>query len=182
MVEQKYFWTDQQLREAVANSKCRTEVARALCPQAEPKILRRRLIRDILKLELDTSHWQGSGRSGIKRRRDTEELFVKNSTTDRSVIRRRILRANVIPYYCNSCKGYQWQGKLLSLHVDHINGDRTDNRLSNLRLLCPNCHSQTSTYAGKRKDNLTNRARYDILKAIETTHGRHVADQFREDI
>jgi hypothetical protein len=44
-----------------------------------------------------------------------------------------------------------WKDKPLSLHLDHINGCRTDNRLNNLRLLCPNCHSQTDTYCGRNK-------------------------------
>ena len=45
-----------------------------------------------------------------------------------------------------------WLGHPLTLHVDHINGDFLDNRPCNLRLLCPNCHSQTSTYAGARRE------------------------------
>ena len=45
----------------------------------------------------------------------------------------------------------QWQGETLTLHVDHINGDFHDNGIENLRFLCPNCHSQTPTFAGKHK-------------------------------
>jgi predicted HNH restriction endonuclease len=42
-----------------------------------------------------------------------------------------------------------WRGRLAPLHLDHRNGDRTDNRVENLRLLCPNCHAQTDTYCGR---------------------------------
>ena len=53
---------------------------------------------------------------------------------------------------CSACKiKSQWNEMDLVLHLDHINGIPTDNRIENLRLLCPNCHSQTSTYCGRNK-------------------------------
>ena len=54
-----------------------------------------------------------------------------------------------VPYACTTCGINEWQGKPLTLHLDHINGINNDNRIENLRLLCPNCHSQTETY-GRR--------------------------------
>jgi len=50
---------------------------------------------------------------------------------------------------CENCGITEWNNQKLSFHVDHINGDRTDNRNENLKILCPNCHSQTETYASK---------------------------------
>lgn len=57
----------------------------------------------------------------------------------------------------NSCEmcdiGGVWNGKSITLQLDHINGDRTNNDYSNLRLLCPNCHTQTDTYGSKNRHN-----------------------------
>lgn len=59
---------------------------------------------------------------------------------------------NLLPNHCCECGILpKWNGKPMTLHVDHINGVRTDNRLENLRVLCPNCHSQTDTYCSKNK-------------------------------
>ena len=52
-------------------------------------------------------------------------------------------------YKCQKCGISEWLGNPLTLQLDHINGVNNDHRLTNLRFLCPNCHSQTDTYAGK---------------------------------
>jgi 5-methylcytosine-specific restriction endonuclease McrA len=69
----------------------------------------------------------------------------------RASVRKRIIQENLIPYKCDECKISEWNGQKLSLHLDHINGINGDNRIENLRFLCPNCHSLTSTYAGRNK-------------------------------
>ena len=70
----------------------------------------------------------------------------------RAAVRNLILRENLIKYKCFECGlGDEWNGSKISLHLDHINGMSGDHRLENLRFLCPNCHSQTKTYAGKNK-------------------------------
>jgi hypothetical protein len=64
-------------------------------------------------------------------------------------LKKRMIKESVIDYKCSICSISNWQGKELSLQLDHINGDNSDHRKHNLRLMCPNCHSQTDTWCGK---------------------------------
>lgn len=89
-----------------------------------------------------------------------EDILKENCNHQRIVLRRYVIKNNLIPYKCAICGCTEWQGKTLSLELDHINGINNDNRLENLRFLCPNCHSQTSTY-GSRNQQL-NSSKYDI--------------------
>lgn len=77
-------------------------------------------------------------------------VFIENSSYPRSLLRKKIISNNFIEYKCAICSndGY-WNNQILTLQVDHINGTGTDHRLSNLRFLCYNCHSQTSTWGAK---------------------------------
>jgi 5-methylcytosine-specific restriction endonuclease McrA len=68
---------------------------------------------------------------------------------NRTHIKTRLIRAGLLENRCGECGLSEWRGKPLSVHIDHINGVKNDNRLENLRMLCPNCHSQTETYSGK---------------------------------
>lgn len=84
-----------------------------------------------------------------------KKVFVKNSTFTKSHLKEKILKYELLKHICSECEiGLEWNGKRLTLQVDHINGQNNDHRLENLRFLCPNCHSQTPTYAGA---NILNR-------------------------
>lgn len=102
----------------------------------------------------------------------SEELFKENGKHNRHLVRKRIIKDKLIPYRCSLCGITTWNGKTLSLELDHINGINNDNRLENLRFLCPNCHSQTTTY-GSRNSQL-NESRYEISeelrKLVEKTY------------
>lgn len=67
-------------------------------------------------------------------------------------IKRRLIEEGFLEEKCSECGlGQEWNGKPITLTIDHINGNSTDGRLENLRILCPNCHSQTDTFSGKHK-------------------------------
>ena len=110
------------------------------------------------RLGLDTTHFTGQGYLKGKQHswtpsRPLHEVLVQNSTyKTTSALKKRLIREGLL---LNRCSEYGspplWQGQPLVLILDHINGERSDNRLTNLRLLCPNCNSQQPTFAGKNK-------------------------------
>lgn len=70
---------------------------------------------------------------------------------------KRLIKEGYKNYCCEKCGISEWQGEPLSLQLEHIDGNHSNNSLDNLKILCPNCHSQTSTYAGKNVDHLQQR-------------------------
>lgn len=88
------------------------------------------------------------------RRFDNDKVFVENSSYPRHRLKERILKENMIEYKCSGCSiGPEWNGSKLVLQLEHKNGKNDDHRLDNLDFLCPNCHSQTSTYAARNRKN-----------------------------
>lgn len=80
-----------------------------------------------------------------------EDVFVENSPLLGGVKLIKRLRRLGWKYSCNECSLTEWRQKPITLHLDHINGINNDNRLENLRLLCPNCHQQTDTWGNKKR-------------------------------
>ena len=93
--------------------------------------------------EIDVSHFQE--RHSIVRTEDN--VFCENSTATQKVLREWYYKGNYIPYKCALCGIEDWQGKPLVFTLDHINGVNGDNRLENLRWICPNCDRQLPTYS-----------------------------------
>ena len=110
--------------------------------------------RHIVRLRLDVSHFSNEKkiRAGIPTRlvrRAYADVFCEHSRVSPAVVRRHA-RLHITPYACLHCgnPGVH-NGHPLTLHLDHVNGVHDDNRVENLRWLCPNCHSQTPTYCGR---------------------------------
>lgn len=79
------------------------------------------------------------------------KVLVKDSYYNRTKLRERLIKEGLKEAKCECCGITNWNGKELSFHLHHINGINTDNRLSNLQILCPNCHSQTENFGTKGK-------------------------------
>ena len=75
--------------------------------------------------------------------------MIRAPFVNRTNLKRRMIREGVIAPTCAFCGIAAWRDKPLSLELDHINGDPRDYRIQNVRLLCPNCHSQTETFSGR---------------------------------
>ena len=110
--------------------------------------------RRIQKLDIDTSHFTGQAWNRgkvIGPKRPIEEYLKENSVVQSFRLKNRLLLEGIKQHKCECCGITEWNKKPAPLELDHINGNHHDNRLENLRILCPNCHAQTDTYRGKNK-------------------------------
>jgi 5-methylcytosine-specific restriction endonuclease McrA len=143
-----YRSTDEEVRLAVAQAVSIADALRRLGPAprgANYRILRRR----IRELGLTTEHLLGQGwRKGSRRpvppARKLEDILTIQSPYQSSKLKNRLIAAGYKHARCEACGLTEWNGLPIPLELHHINGDSTDNRIENLRILCPNCHAQTS--------------------------------------
>ena len=109
----------------------------------------------IVELKLDVSHFMNNVEASNLTRKVTKEIFEKEWLTEKSNktrghLKKYLLKFNLLNWECRDCNNNgNWNNRKLVLQLEHINGISDDNRLENLCFLCPNCHSQTDTFAGR---------------------------------
>lgn len=150
-------WTDDDLRAAVRDSFSIAGVLRRLgyTPSGG---MHRYISAQIRRRELDTQHFTGQGwargqqlPSGSRARPLAEILVAESTYLSSGALRRRLIKEGLKEPRCEICGIDTWRGQPLPLALDHINGDPIDNRLENLRILCPNCHSLTDTWCARNR-------------------------------
>ena len=107
-----------------------------------------------------------------------EEVFCEDSNLiNNSHLRKRLHRKGW-GNKCSNCGLTEWLGEEITLHLDHINGIRNDNRLENLRFLCPNCHQQTETW-GKGNEELRKKRLENNEKFLHTLKCKECDREFQ---
>jgi len=158
-------YSKEELQQIVAQSTSMKEVIDKLGYATHSGNNNNTVKKRIEQYGIDISHFK----SQPSIERNETNVFIKDSTASQATLRRWYIKGNYTPYICSIC-GQEplWQGKELTLILDHINGQNHDDRLENLRWVCPNCNQQLDTTNGKnRKDETLIKKKYCIDCGIE---------------
>jgi hypothetical protein len=139
-------YSKEELEEIVRDSTSMKQVIDKLGYSTHSGNNNRTVKERLQKYNIDCSHFSWS----TPTKRNEENVFIKDSTASQSVLRKWYLKGKYTPYICSICgREPIWKGKELTLILDHINGKNHDDRIENLRWVCPNCNQQLDTTNGK---------------------------------
>lgn len=151
MVNKIDLLSDSEFIELINNSNSTADVLRKLEYSVKGNSWAYRIIAERMdKLNL-TFGKKLKGTNKKLERIPLEKILTEDSEYNRTKLKERLVQEGIKEYKCEVCGLFEWQGKLISLQLHHLNGIHNDNRLSNLQLLCPNCHSQTENFGTKGK-------------------------------
>lgn len=144
----------QELQSLVTSSNSLSEILRQLDLKTSSGNFRS-LKRKLIKEQIDFSNIKTEKYKihSFRKKIPLEEILVVNSNYSNPYkMKQRLIKEGLLLLECNICHiGPIWNNLPLNLQLDHINGIFNDNRLENLRMVCPNCHSQTETFAARNK-------------------------------
>lgn len=175
---QQRVFKKEDLEKAVAKSMTYADTVRILGLDSSTTN-RRHVTNHIELFNIDISHfdpYRSGGRTvgGVKQK-TFNQILVKNSTYSRFALKKRLIEAKMIKNECGICGQLDnWKGTKITLILDHINGKNNDNRLINLRLICPNCNSTLDTYCGRNKKKPMPKIKqcFGCKKDFQTAPGR----------
>ena len=149
----KHKYSENQLRDAISSA---TSVRQALInlgvssKGGNYKVVH----KAIEKYNINTSHFLGCAHARGKKlspRTNTQDYLQNIKPINSYRLKHRLIKEKIFEPCCSNCKNYNWLGNSIPPELDHIDGNSENNTLTNLRLLCPNCHALTSTYRGKNQ-------------------------------
>ena len=132
----------------IKNSKNITEILNKIGYKNTSSILHKKLQDRIKRENVSTSHLTKYTQHFIKY--EIDDILVENSKyTNRTQLKKKLIKLKLLEYKCECGNDGWWRNEPMTLQLDHINGKNDDNRITNLRFICPNCHSQTTTFSGR---------------------------------
>jgi Zn finger protein HypA/HybF involved in hydrogenase expression len=144
--------TEEEFKELIKNSSSSADVLRALGYSVIGNSWAYRIIAermDKLNITFGKMFYLKPTESNSKL--PLEKVLIKDSGYNRTKLKDRLIKEGIKEYKCECCGLMEWNGKPIILQLHHLNGIHNDNRLSNLQLLCPNCHSQTENFGTRGK-------------------------------
>jgi hypothetical protein len=162
----KYKYIKEDLEKIIMSSKSIAEVCRKMNIKAVGGNYKT-LWSKILGWNIDYSHFTGQGWNvGLKHKpsqpKPIEKILKKNSDFQSFKLKNRLIKEGIKIHICENCLNTEWLNNKIPLELHHVNGDKFDNRLENLQLLCPNCHALTKNYRGK------NRVAQRVISEVES--------------